>query len=211
MRIKLDTNYILENKELIIKALVVMLIAVTGLIVFVAGSPQAREKAAAKEVIPIEGRDSTASTEFETSIIVDVSGAVLHPDVVELPAGSRVSDAIDAAGGLVESADVSAVNRAAPLEDGIKIFIPFKKEASNPSDHQTFEESPGADNAGSVININTASAAELDRLPGVGPVTAMKIIDYRNQHGPFRKVEDLKRISGIGDATFAKLLPYIGI
>lgn len=139
-------------------------------------------------------------------LVVDVDGAVASPGVVEVPAGSRVADAIDAAGGLTEEADVSGVNRAAPLADGEKVYIPRAGEAV---------QAPGSSAASSegtseaLVNINTAGLSELDELPGIGPATAQAIIDEREANGPFTSIEDIMRVSGIGEKKFEKLADRI--
>ncbi|WP_246060654.1 ComEA family DNA-binding protein [Enorma burkinafasonensis] len=138
-------------------------------------------------------------------LVVDVDGAVASPGVVEVPAGSRVADAIDAAGGLAEDADVSGVNRAAPLADGEKVYIPRAGEASQAP--AAAGSPPGEEAA--LVNINTADLSELDELPGIGPATAQAIIDEREANGPFTSIEDIMRVSGIGEKKFEKLADRI--
>lgn len=150
-------------------------------------------------------------------IVIDVSGEVMVPSVYTLSDGARVYEAVDAAGGLTENADTRNTNLAAILSDGMKLYIPSKKEVEE-EEKQT-GETPGsryingstsqsAASGGSkagLININTANSAELQKLPGVGPVTADKIISYRNEYGEFKAIEELMNVSGIGEKTFAKL------
>ena len=154
--------------------------------------------------------------EPEETIIVDIGGAVATPMVVELPGGARINDAIKAAGGTTKKADLSDVNRAQVLEDGQKIFIPMKNKANG-----NLAGGPGSGNGSAdkefigdnfqqeKVNINTASSEQLRTLNGVGPATAEKIIRYREDDGPFKKIEDLKNVDGIGDKTFEKLKDYI--
>lgn len=148
--------------------------------------------------------------EAEARIVVDVSGAVVRPAVVELAEGDRVQDAIEAAGGLAADADVSGVNRAAKLTDGQRVYVPRVGEAVS-ADADGAGAATGADAGGDVgsspglVNINTASAAELDELPGVGPSTAQAIIEDREANGPFSTIEDVMRVSGIGEKKFEKL------
>jgi competence protein ComEA len=142
-------------------------------------------------------------------LVVQVLGAVPRPGVYEFPEGSRVRDAIDAAGGLLTDADVSAMNLAAPLQDGQQLEIPLTGGAvGTPPPEAPATQAP---NAGDLVNINTATLDQLDALPGIGPTTAQKIIDYRNLHGPFQKIEDIMNVSGIGPATFDKLKSLISI
>jgi competence protein ComEA len=130
---------------------------------------------------------------------VHVTGAVLHPGVVSLPPGSRVGDAIQAAGGLLPEADGEALNLAALLQDGIRLRVPRIGEALDPAE-------TGA-SAGSLplININTASKEELESLPGIGPVMAQAIVDHRQEHGLFTSPEALLDVEGIGPGTYEQI------
>lgn len=144
-------------------------------------------------------------------LVVQVMGAVPRPGVYEFPEGSRVRDAIDAAGGLLTDADVAAMNLAAPLEDGQQLDILFASGAGGstpPPATPVTQVTPGAED---LININTATLAQLDSLPGIGPTTAQKIIDYIAANGPFARIEDIMNVSGIGPATFDKLKILISV
>ncbi len=161
----------------------------------------------------------TAAAEEESAavIYVDIGGEVNQPSVVELADGSRVTDAIAAAGGLTEKADLTDINRAAFVSDGEKIYIPSQE--SDPADGVVSADSGGGGNgSGSSgrssdgkININTADSTQLQELNGVGPATAEKIIDYRKQNGRFQSIEDIKNVSGIGDKTYEKLKDHIRV
>ena len=129
--------------------------------------------------------------------------------LAELPEGSRVDDAIKAAGGLTDKADLTDINRAAFVEDGEKIYIPAlieMDESSSDVDHSDIVSGNGlsAQYSDGKVNINTADSEELQKLTGVGPVTAQKIIDYRKENGRFAAIEDIKNVTGIGDKTFEK-------
>ncbi len=142
-------------------------------------------------------------------VLVHVDGAVAAPGVYELAmALPHVNDAVQAAGGLTEEADTSGVNLAAAVTDGSKVHIPAQAEAQQSSEI-TISEQGSSSSGGSVssglVNINTATADELDVLPGVGPSTAATIVEDRERNGPFSSVEDLMRVSGIGEKKFAKL------
>lgn len=146
-------------------------------------------------------------------VYVDIGGAVKHPMLAELPTGSRVEDAIEAAGGLRKNADMTEVNRAQILTDGEKIYIPEEGETVA-GGSSGISSASGADMVGissGRININTADVTLLQQLTGVGPVTAQKIVDYREQNGQFSSIEDLKNVSGIGDKTFEKMKDDITI
>ena len=148
--------------------------------------------------------DEADSEDTQTPIVVDVSGAVASPAVVELDEGARVQDAIEAAGGLTADADISALNRAAACTDGQKIYVPRQGETA-PSLDAGAGAAPAPTAAPSLVNINTADEATLDSLPGVGPSTAQAIIEDREANGAFASIDDLMRVSGIGEKKFEKL------
>jgi competence protein ComEA len=134
-------------------------------------------------------------------VMVDVAGGVKSPGLYELPANSRVMDAITAAGGTRVGTDTSDINLARIIKDGEQIYVdPSTTSNSHPASgltHVTKKKS-------GPININRATASELDALPGIGPVIASRIIEYRKTNGPFASVEDLQKVSGIGVAKFAQ-------
>lgn len=132
-------------------------------------------------------------------LLVHVAGAVRSPGVFELDPGSRVYQAVEAAGGALPEAQLSALNLAAPLSDGTQIFVPTTAEtAMAPPGAGTSGENVGPSGAGELVNINTATMAELDALPGVGPVLAGRIVSWRTENGPYPSVDALDAVSGIG-------------
>jgi competence protein ComEA len=133
-------------------------------------------------------------------VVVDVEGAVRRPGLVRLPAGSRVADAVARAGGPTRHADRSAVNLAAPVSDGQQVLVPVRGAAAAPAG-----AAPGPGASSGPLSLSTATAEQLDTLPGIGPVTAEKIVAYRTQHGAFHAVEELDAIPGIGPARLADL------
>lgn len=145
-------------------------------------------------------------------IQVHVTGAVKNPGLYELPGLSRVGDAIRIAGGLTTKAYSQTLNLAAFLQDGERVFVPYQPTESPPNN---IIGSQGAKEATvdplQPININTASQVELERLPGIGPKIALRIIDYRNLHGPFDEIEDIQNVSGIGPKTFEDLKGLITV
>jgi competence protein ComEA len=150
------------------------------------------------------GTDAAAApaSASSPSLVVDVAGAVRRPGVYRLSQGARITDAITRAGGLAKGADSSLVDLAAPLADGEQVLVPSTAGASGGG----AAAAGGAGSAPSApVDLNTATAEQLDALPGIGPVTAQKIVDYRQQHGPFRSVDDLDAIPGIGPARIANL------
>lgn len=169
----------------------------------------------------IENEDSK-----KTTIKVHITGAVMQEGVIELIENSRISDAIEKAGGLKEDAYLGSINLAYVLEDGMKIYIPNNQEKEkiekenlnvlqetersniNNSDNTNIINSKTTDNKqnkNSKININLATQSELELLPGIGPSTALKIINYRKEKGRFKKIDDIKQVNGIGDSKFNKI------
>ncbi len=142
-------------------------------------------------------------------VVVDVRGAVAKPDVYSLPPGSRVQDALVLAGGALDTADTRPLNLARKLNDGEQIYVPAMGEVAPIPAAGTapFSRTP----FGKLVNINTATAAELDALPGIGATYAQRIVDYRTQNGPFKKIEDLKKVRGIGDALFEQIKNLITV
>ena len=136
-------------------------------------------------------------------ITVFVSGAVYEPGIIELPSGSRANDAIKAAGGSTNDADFDRMNLAARINDGQHIAVPRKGQPAIAATNSEENKAP--------ININVASLAELDSLPGVGVATAQLIVDYRTERGPFKSIDDLGKVKGIGPAKLAKLRPLIAV
>ena len=134
-------------------------------------------------------------------VVVDVRGAVESAGVYELPPGARVQDAVAAAGGLTEEADLATVNLARRLRDGeVVVIVELPAPGSTPQPTMSTGET-SSESSSSRININTATAEELEVLPGVGQVTAARIIAFREQKGPFRSVDDLIHVQGISDRT----------
>jgi competence protein ComEA len=160
------------------------------------------------------------STVAADGVVVDVAGAVGKPGVQHLPAGSRVVDAVDEAGGAAPDADLARINLAALLEDGQQVYVPRLGEvgggaASAPvGGAGTGSGAAGggpAGGAGQIIDLNRATADELDALPGVGPAIAQAIVDYRDQHGPFATVDDLLDVRGIGEAKLEDIRPRVHV
>jgi competence protein ComEA len=133
-------------------------------------------------------------------LLVHVVGAVLHPGVYELAAGARARDAVKAAGGATKRAVLEGLNLAAPVADGEQVVVPVKGQAS----HAAATPSKPA-----VVRLNQADVAALDTLPGVGPATALRIIAWRDEHGPFGSVEDLLDVPGIGESKLGAMRDLI--
>lgn len=137
-----------------------------------------------------------ATDKSNDKLFIDISGQVNNPGVYEVDSGSRLFQVIEMAGGLTKKAYIDSINQAEAVTDGQKIIIPSIDSKDN--DATKSEES-------NLININTADASSLQSIKGIGPVTAQNIIEYRENSGPFTTIEDIKKVSGIGDKTFDKL------
>ncbi len=147
-------------------------------------------------------------------IEVHVIGAVVNPGVYAFQEGSRVQDAVNAAGGLLADADSNSINLAAKLVDGQQLVIPSTGGGTPVGPALPFSVIQTPSSSGSsadLVNINTATAAELDALPGIGPTTAQKIVDYRTQHGPFPQIEAIMNVPGIGPTTFDEIQNLISV
>lgn len=140
--------------------------------------------------------------EARPRLVVHVVGAVMRPGLYRLEDGARIADAIRRAGGASKRADLSLVNLAAPISDGTQIVVPRR---APPAGAEPASGSPGAAPTSGPVHLNTATVEQLDELPGVGPVTAQKIVDYREQRGAFSSVDDLDAIPGIGPARLEQL------
>ena len=143
------------------------------------------------------------------SINVYVTGAILHSAVYALPQGSIVRDAMAAAGGATKDADLIAINLAAPLEDGEQVTVPAKSPDGTSTVVSSTSSASSTSTVHARISINRGTLADLDTLPGIGPVKAQAILDYRAQHGLFKRLEDLQNVKGIGTKTYEDLKSLI--
>ena len=164
------------------------------------------------------GRASTpaAGPSAAGGLVVHVLGAVKRPGLVELGAGARVQDAIEAAGGLRAGARLGDLNLAQALVDGQQLMIGQSADESElrggaGSTSGTAPGTGGAAPPAAVLDLNTASVVELEALPGVGPVTAAKIVAWREEHGRFTRIEELQEVAGIGPKTYAELAPHVRV
>ena len=182
-------------------------LAALGGVLFVVKRPQP----APLQILPPPPTATPAPTPTPRPLRIYVTGAVQAPDVYELPADSIVKDAIAAAGGATEEADLEAINQALPLSDGAQVHVPRRQE--NPPTPPVIslpllQTTPGfSSGPAGRVNINTATAEELDTLPGIGPAMAQRIIEGR----PYSSIEDIQRVKGIGQATFEKLKDLITV
>ncbi len=168
---------------------------------------------------------NTTNSESSSKIIIYITGQVRKEGVYELDENSRITDAIEMAGGLKEEANIENINLAEILEDGTKIYIPNKKEnnkqteninliqknTGNTTEISKKNNTENKQNQNTKININTATQTELETLPGIGPSTALKIVNYRKDNGKFKNIEDIKNVSGIGDSKFNNIKNLIKV
>lgn len=149
------------------------------------------------------------AAETSTAVVVSVVGLVARPGLVTLPAGARVADAVDAAGGLLPGADPASVNLAALVADGAQIAVGVPGAVAGSVGGAAV--TGGGPGSGGRINLNAATVGELDALPGIGPVLAQRIVDHRTRNGPFRSIDQLDDVEGIGPATAAELAELVAV
>ena len=155
---------------------------------------------------------ASAGASGGASVVVDVAGKVRRPGIATLPAGSRVVDALEQAGGARPGVDLRGLNLARVLVDGEQVLVGAPAAAggtASPGGAAAGAAQAAPDPAGSLVSLNSATAEQLDTLPGVGPVTAQKILDWRSTHGAFTAVDELLEVDGIGDKTLAEIAPRV--
>jgi competence protein ComEA len=160
-------------------------------------------KPAPRPSADFQAKEETAAREPQ-QLMVHVAGAVKNPGVVRIEQGKRVIDAIEEAGGPLPQADLDGLNLAQEVQDGQRITVPIEGETVPGA-------ADGGKTSGDKVNINLASATELEALPGIGPTLAERIVAYREKKGGFKNVEELKQVSGIGEKKFEELRDYVEI
>lgn len=171
---------------------------------------QAKSTPVALAAVPTVLASATPTPTPTPIVLVHVLGAVQSPGVVELPEGSRVADAIEKAGGLAASADPGELNLAATVTDGSQVVIGTRGKPRGEVRGDGAHAGAGAPGP-STVSLNTATLEQLDTLPGVGPVTAQKILDWRKSHGRFSAVTELQEVDGIGPKTYADIAPNVRV
>lgn len=181
---------------------------------------QLMQKSSSSSSGSMENMTSSSSSSESKTVTCDISGAVKHEGVYTLKNGARLQELIEAAGGTTNKAQLKAINRAVLLKDQDKIHIPYKGEkvenaatvgAGSQSNTTSGESSSAQKENGEKVNLNTASAADLQKLNGIGEKKAEQIVAYREQKGSFKKIEDLMQVSGIGEKTFASLKDQLAV
>ncbi len=211
-----------NKKKIIISAVLLLILVVAFAIYMIIENENHSEFDLENEVLEqnTENAGNIANLEVvneiaeeKEKIAVHITGEVKKEGIIYLNQGARIVDAIKEAGGETKQADLSQVNLAYELQDGQKIYIPNKKEkisqyiTENSGNNVIIEDSNTSTQKGGSgkVNINTANQSELDRLPGIGPSLAERIIEYREENGNFKNIEDLQNVKGIGDAKFADI------
>ena len=210
----------LTKKQKIIVIAIAGIVAI-GIMYFIYNKNQVKEDINIENEILVNNVITNENNTNDDIVIIHITGSVKNPGIVKLKEGSRIEDAIEAAGGLTENADITKVNLAYVVEDGTKIKIPSALEEdigdediidSKSGDNIIIEENTvSSNNSTQTININKATEKEFETLPGIGPSLASKIIEYRNQNGKFESIEDIKNINGIGDNKYEKIKDLITV
>lgn len=183
------------DKKTVFKIIILAIILISSLIIKCTAKPNTK-------VIADDNKNKDVKTEkLEDNIIIDISGEIKNPGIYKMKGKVRLYEIIDKAGGLKEEANINSINQARYVKDGEKIIIPSSKNSQG-------MDKESISNGNNLVNINTASKEELLKLPGIGEVTAEKIINYRDNNN-FTKIEDLKNVNGIGMATYNKLKDLI--
>ena len=199
-------------KGSVVKAAAVLVACAVGFAFLRAGASPPVDFVSSAPDTPAVAASEEASDSPSAVVVVHVAGAVVSPGVYELRAGARVDDAIRAAGGALGSGALQALNLARILADGEQVYLPTTDEvAEGKTGPGVTISGGGGSSAGGLIDLNTATVAELDALPGIGPSTAQKIVDDRTANGPFGTVDDLVRVSGIGTAKVGSLRDLVTV
>lgn len=191
------------NKNYIIIAVVAVIICIVILIYIFSLNQKDYNNYEDLEITSTE-EENIEETEEKEKIKVHIAGSVVSEGIIELEEGARVADAIDKVGGTTPDANMNQVNLAYKLEDGQKIYIPNQNEEEYKITEgmEGIQTNEDINKNNELININTATQTELELLPGIGPSTATKIIDYREENGEFETIDDIKNVPGIGEAKY---------
>lgn len=190
-------------------AFAAVLIAVLCLFFFIGHNKEPVKQVISSEKDNAEVKQEVTKDKAEENTVIDIKGAVKHPGVYEMHAGDRVSQAIEKAGGIGEKADETQVNLAELLQDGTVVYIPSEgEEKPQQAAGGAVQSSTGKE---ALVNINTATLEDLQNISGVGPSKAEAIIAYREENGRFQAIEDITKVSGIGEKSFEKIKSSITV
>jgi competence protein ComEA len=213
----------LNNNKKIIIVIIVIVLGLGGYYVYNNfGYNNNQIESVENGILVSNNEENTTNTTEEKSsnkIIVHITGEVVNPGIVELEEGERIFNAIEKAGGTTKDADTSKINLAYVVEDGMKINVPNVNDKSENEEYISIAAETDSEKSNSttqttvknLVNINTATQTELETLPGIGPSIATKIINYRKEKGKFSKIEDIKNVSGIGDAKYENIKNLIKV
>jgi competence protein ComEA len=212
----------LNNNKKIIIAIIVIALGLGGYYVYNNFGYNNQIESVENGILVSNNEENITNTTEEKSsnkIIVHITGEVVNPGIVELEEGERIFNAIEKAGGTTKDADTSKINLAYVVEDGMKINVPNVNDKSENEEYISIAAETDSEKSNSttqttvknLVNINTATQTELETLPGIGPSIATKIINYRKEKGKFSKIEDIKNVSGIGDAKYENIKNLIKV
>lgn len=202
----------IENKKNKIKIVAVPVLVIAAVLFFWlnSGSDEIKIDEGNSSAIEEDGVFQQEVNSTQSHLYVDIGGEVMKPGVYEVSDGTRLFEVIDKAGGLTGDADIDGINRAETVQDGQKIMI--GRHGENPDENRdSYSANNVTDSGEGKVNINTADAAALQTIPGIGPSKADRIIEYRESEGKFNEIDDIKNISGIGNKTFESIKEYITV
>lgn len=194
-------------KKALVALLVVLAFAACGALFHAYTEDKAVPIEEEQQELPDTTKSNAKVEPTATEAVVYVSGEVVRPGVYHLTPEARTEKAIDAAGGFLPEADAASINLASKVQDGMQIHVPNKQESAS----GTGSASANGAHKGNKIHINRADEKTLDELPGIGPAMAKRIVDYRNAHGPFQAIEDLKKVRGIGEVKFEQMKDMVAL
>lgn len=198
-------------------AIIIMIVIAISILVYIYNKNNNYTEISNNEILMAENKNSEAiieeTKESFDEIVIHIAGEVNIPGIVRLKEGERIEDAIEAAGGLTENADISDINLAYVLEDGIKINIPNVNDKNKEviMEDMAHNIADREEENNDKVNINKATQTELETLRGIGPSLASKIIEYRNENGRFKEIEEIKNVNGIGDTKYEAIKNNISV
>lgn len=190
-----------KNEKIVICIILVIMISIIGYYIYTNINLQEYNTEGEEIISNIEYSNSQNNLIEDEKIVIHIAGCIENEGVYEIKKGSRISDAVEIAGGLTSDANIKSINLAQKLNDGQKIYIPNINEDVNEVDNNEID----LFGYNELVNINNATQTELETLPGIGPSTASKIIEYRKENGDFESIEEIKDVSGIGESKYENI------